>query len=274
METDILLFGTMGTIARTVRTSLESHGLRVENADFDQKVFRDEPGYRRELTKLIGEFNPEAVFPVGNPLALSRFKPLMTEGIVAAVENEDKIKLLDHKVPFSCLMSVMGVRQPYIYSSVEEADGHDVIFKRDVSFGGHGVHRPKNTDSLKNLIAHQPQGEPFLIEEYIDGDDFSVDAVRFDGFFKAASYKSIAATGGNGPSTLREAVNFPALESIAKAIMDRVGWHGACGFDFKVDANGVPYILECNPRFTGGIETQISSGFDIPYLIWEHISEF
>lgn len=264
----------MGLIGPAVRKSLESHGLRVESAGFDQKIFRDEPGYRRELTKLIGCFSPAAVFPIGDPLALSRFKPFMPEGTIAAAEDEIKIKILDHKVPFSCLMSEMDIRQPFIYSSVEEADGHDVIFKRDVSFGGHGVHRPKTVGSLRNLIAHQPHGEPYLIEQYIDGEDYSVDAVRFDGFFKASSYKTVAAVGGNGPSSVREAVSFPALESIAQAIMDRVGWHGACGFDFKVDASDIPYILECNPRFTGGIETQIASGFDIPYLIWEHIKEF
>lgn len=264
----------MGSIGPIVRASLESHGLRVASVDFDQKVFRDEPGYRRELTKMIVSSSPKAVFPIGNTLALSRFKPYMPEGTVAAVEDERKIKILDLKVSFSCLMSEMGVRQPYIYRSVEEADGHDVIFKRDVSFGGHGVHRPKNADSLRNLISHQPQGEPYLIEEYIEGEDFSVDAVRFDGFFKASSYKAIAATGGNGPSTVREPLLYPELEIIAQAVMDKVGWHGACGFDFKVDSEGTPYILECNPRFTGGIGTQISSGFDIPYLIWEHISEF
>ena len=264
----------MGSISGTVRASLESHGLRIKSADFDQKVFRDEPGYRRELMKLIGRFSPAAVFPIGHPLALSRFKHLLPEGMAAAVESEEKIEILDRKVPFSCLMSEIGIRQPFIYSSIEEAQGKDVIFKRDISFGGHGVHRPKNMESLRNLIAHQPQGEPYLIEEYIDGEDYSVDAVRFEGFFQAATYKTVAAIGGNGPSTMREPASFPELESIAQTIMDRVDWHGACGFDFKVDVDGLPYILECNPRFTGGIGTQISSGFDIPFLIWEHISEF
>ena len=264
----------MGSISGTVRASLESHGLRIKSADFDQKVFRDEPGYRRELMKLIGRFSPAAVFPIGHPLALSRFKPLLPESMVAAVESEEKIKTLDRKVPFSCLMSEMGIRQPFIYSSVEEAQGKDVIFKRDISFGGHGVHRPKNMESLRNLIAHQPQGEPYLIEEYIDGEDYSVDVVRFDGFFRAGVYRTVAAVGGNGPSTIRESIDFPELEDIARTISDRVDWHGACGFDFKVDTAGIPYILECNPRFTGGIGTQISAGFDIPQLVWEHISEF
>lgn len=258
----------MGEIAPAVRSSLESHGLSVENVDFGQNIFRDEFGYTRGLLKAVDAFKPSVVMPVGNSLALARLKASLPEGVTAAVEDENKVTILDRKVPFSCLMSEMGVRQPYLYSSVKEAAGHDVIFKRDISFGGHGVHRPWTMEALHRLIEHQSPGEPYLIEDYIEGDDWSVDAVRFDGFFRASSYKALS-TKGNGPSIQREVSDFPALAGTARAIMDHLGYNGICGFDFKVDAAGIPYILECNPRFTGGISTQIESGFDIPFLIWK-----
>lgn len=259
----------MGDISSQVRLSLESHGLRVESAGFDQNTFRDEPGYRRELLKAVEAFHPSVIFPIGNPLALSRAKSLLPDRSAAAVEDEGKIRILDQKVPFSCLMSELGVRQPYLYSSPEEAAGRDIIFKRDISFGGHGVHRPRNLESLRNLIGHQRSGEPFLIEEYIEGDDWSVDAVRFDGVFRAGAYRTVSSR-GNGPSTEREAADNPALAETARKILDHLDYKGICGFDFRIDAAGVPYILEANPRFTGGIGTQTASGFDIPYLLWEN----
>ena len=258
----------MGDIAPTVRTSLEPHGLRVESVEFRQNTFRDEFGYTRALKKAVEAFGPKVVFPIGNPLALSRYKSSLPAGVTAAVEDEDKITILDRKVPFSCLMSELGVRQPHFYASAEEAEGRDVIFKRDISFGGQGVHRPWNVAALKNLIAHQSPGEPYLIEDFIEGEDWSVDAVRFDDFFRAGAYKVLSAN-GKGPSLQRRVSEFPALTDIAHAILDHLDYKGVCGFDFRVDAAGLPYILEANPRFTGGIATQIESGFDIPYLIWK-----
>ncbi len=258
----------MGEIAPAVRRSLESHGLAVRSVDFAQNVFRDEWGYGRGLRKAVEAYVPSVVMPVGNPLALARFKPSLPEGVTAAVEDEDKIIMLDRKVPFSCLMNGMGIRQPHLYSSVEEASGRDVIFKRDISFGGHGVHRPRTSEALLRLIEHQSPGEPYLIEDYVEGEDWSVDAVRFDGFFRASTYRALS-TKGNGPAIQREISDFPALADIARAILDHLDYKGVCGFDFKVDAAGIPYILEANPRFTGGISTQIDSGFDIPFLIWK-----
>lgn len=258
----------MGNIGPIVRSSLESHGLSVTSAEFPQNIFRDEFGYGRGLMKAVDAFQPAVIFPIGDPLALSRLKKVLPAGVTAATESEEKLKTMGYKVPFSCLMSEMGIRQPFLYSSVEEADGQDVIFKRDVSFGGHGVHRPRTAESIMNLIAHQPEGEPYLIEEYIDGDDWSVDAVRFGDMFRYSAYRTVSSR-GNGPSTRREIKNFPVLGEIAKAIMDHVDYNGVCGFDFKVDSAGIPYILECNPRFTGGIGSQIEAGFDIPYYLWE-----
>lgn len=258
----------MGGISPAVRSSLESHGLSVCSADFEQKTFRDEAGYRRELFKAVNASGAGMVFPVGDTTALSRCKALLPEGVLAAVEDEQKIGILGQKVPFSCLMSRMGIRQPYLYSSIDEAEGKDIIFKRNVSYGGHGVHRPRDRKALMNLIAHQPDGEPYLIEEYIEGEDYSVDAIRFGENFTASAYKVLDAK-GNGPSTSRMVMHCPSLEDTAKSIMDELSFKGICGFDFKVDANGKAYILECNPRFTGGISTQIESGFDIPFLLWQ-----
>lgn len=261
----------MGDISPTVRASLESHGLRVESTEFRQNTFRDEFGYTRALRKAVEAFHPTVIFPIGNPLALSRYKSSLPDGVTAAVEDEDKIIILDRKVPFSCLMSELGIRQPYFYATAEEAEGRDVIFKRDISFGGQGVHRPWNVAALKNLIAHQSPGEPYLIEDYIEGEDWSVDAIRFDGFFKAGAYKVLSAN-GKGPSLQRGTADFPALTDIARRILDHLDYNGICGFDFRVDADGNPYILEANPRFTGGIATQIESGLDLPFLLWEHYS--
>lgn len=279
---DILLAGTMGAIGTDVRDALVRHGLAVEIMDFPQNVHRDEFGYRRLLSKTIAARHPRVVMPVGNPITLAKMKDEMPEGTVAAVERYDLVSVLDSKSASSRLASELGIRQPHIYSSPDEVGDRQVVFKRDVSFGGQGVHLPWNRKSLDNLIAHQSPGEPYLIEDFIEGEDYSIDVLRMPGFLRTACYRVVShhpaknARPGNrgamGPSVEREACVFPEIENMALRILEHLDYNGVCGMDFRVDADGVPYFLECNPRFTGGVAFQVQAGFDIPWLLWSLIT--
>lgn len=283
----------MGNIGPDVCAALAAHGLKVLVMDFPQNVHRDEFGYRRLLMKTVDVCRPRMIMPVGNPVTLSRIAaeaaagenprkfPGLWDGIVFAVESPGKVDLLDSKVSCSALAARLGIRQPRIYASAEEAEGRQVIFKRDVSFGGQGVHLPWNRRSLDNLIAHQSPDEPYLIEDFIKGDDYSVDVLRFPGFVRAGCYKVVAhhpatrgAEGDRGsmcPSVERAMCSFPEIEEMALKILEELDYNGVCGMDFRVDADGVPYFLECNPRFTAAVGTQVESGFDIPYLLYSHL---
>lgn len=293
---EVLIFGTMGNIGPEVRSQLASHGLHVAAVPFPQNVFNDEPGYRRTLVRAIARHRPEVVFPVGNPLAMSRFKNLMEQNVPLGeilnsrkvvpvweeaiknarlvVENEATIRLLDSKVRFCGLAKKLGLRQPEVYGRIEDIpENMQVVFKRDISFGGHGVHLPRNPESLQNLIDHQSPGEPYLIERFIEGQDYSLDTVRIHGNFASGGYRSLSAK-GNGPSECREILPegdrlLEEMRICAKTTLNDLDYQGVCGFDFRADISGNLYLLECNPRFTGGIASQAAAGFDIPWILYQ-----
>lgn len=266
---DVLLAGTMGDIGPAVRSSLEAHGLKVVSFEFPQNIFRDEFGYGRGLLKAVAACDPAMIIPIGCQMALSRLKSRYEPQVIVPVEDEEKIAILDCKVSCSRLAASLGIPQPHIYSSPDETGEKQVVFKRNVSFGGHGVHLPWTRASLDQLIAHQPKGEPWLIEDFIEGEDYSVDCLRWGSSFCSSSYKSLK-TKGNGPSLERCHVDFPEIENYARKILDHLDYKGVCGFDFRVDHEGKPYFLETNPRFTGGVASQVEWGFDLPYLYWKH----
>lgn len=344
-ETDILVFGTMGNIGPQVQELLASHGLRTVAVPFMQNVFRDEPGYRRTLVRAIADYRPGIVFPIGNPLAMSRFKGLLELGIPLGtvlncrkvdalweeavgnvrivVEKEETVRLLDSKVRCNALARELGIMRPAVYDTPEDIPvGMKVVFKRDVSFGGHGVHLPKDMGALERLIAHQSPGEPFLIEEFIEGADYSLDAVRWESKMVSGGYKclptesSFGADGSYGavclpakdivsvdghtrqsvkgfgsadryvyhsaksfgPVGYREVLHDgdPVLEKMkacARTILEHLDYQGVCGFDFRVDNSGNVRLLECNPRFTGGVAAQAAAGFDIPWTLYSMLQE-
>lgn len=294
-RTDILLFGTMGEIGPDVRRQLVSHGLTVESADFPQNVFRDEAGYRRTLVTAIAACRPEYVFPIGNTVAMSRFRALVEQGVspreavncrhldaetaeavvnaVLVVEKEETVRLLDSKVGFYEFASRLGLRQPARYNAAGGIpENGQVIFKRDISFGGHGVHRPKDLAALRNLIGHQSPGEAFMIEEYIEGYDYSLDVVRHGSEMTSGGYRCISSR-INGPADKR--IMLPEGDGIllqmrecAATILENLDYQGVCGFDFRSDTHGNACLLECNPRFTGGVSAQAAAGFDIPWTLY------
>lgn len=292
---DILLFGTMGEIGRQVQEILCSHGLEVSAAPFPQNVFRDEPGYRRGLFNAIVRYRPRIVFPIGDALAMARFKRLLNNSeplsailgshkiteeaenavrnVTIAVESEEKIRLLGSKVQSYILAESLSIPQPERYENIGDIsfDGQ-IVFKRDISFGGHGVHLPKTKEALENLIGHQSPGEPYLIEEFIEGEDYSLDIVRTGTGMESSGYLCHKPK-GNGPAITRSILPegdaaLAKMRQSAEAILTRLDYRGVCGMDFRADAQGNVLLLECNPRFTGGIADQAAAGFDIPYLLY------
>ena len=271
---DVLVFGTMGDIGRTVRDDLCGHGIEAVLADFPQNTFRDEPGYRRELLKAVRQYCPSMIMPVGSQLALARFREELPDGIGIAVDSAEKVALLESKVDCSALAERLGIAQPTVFfrsgSRADEAALTDlpfpVIFKRDKSFGGSGVYRPRSMEALARLMEHEPGGR-YLIEECVDGCDCSVDAFRWHGTFAAGCYRSLA-NRGQGPAIERESVEMPELCDIARRMLEHLDYNGVCGMDFRISASGEPLFLECNPRFTGGLSTQIAAGLDLPYLLY------
>lgn len=270
---DILLFGSMGDIGRTAQAGLAGHGLTVVSVDFPQNTFRDFSGYRRELLKTLERVRPTIIMPIGDALALAMLKEELPSPIVVPVDSSEKIEMLSSKVRTYELARGLGIRQPALRSAADLAAGRRVIYKRDTSFGGSGVHKPRSVEALDNLIAHE-NGTPYLIEEYIEGEDLSVDCVRIGDFFRAECYVSTERTYTQGPSVERLKTECPEAVSIASKLLNHLDYQGVCGLDFRRAADGELYFLECNPRFTGGLRTQIASGFDIPYIIYEKVSTF
>ncbi len=280
MGIDVLLSGSMGDLAQTVRASLESHGLTVAEAPVPQNIFRDEFGYRRAIFHALERGIPKMIIPIGCQTALSRAKseiPSMIGRIYGAteetplipVESEGKIRSLDSKVECSSLVAGLDIVQPHIFNGAPDADdAYPLVFKRDISFGGQGVHVPKSRQALCNLIDHQSPGEPYLIEEYIEGDDYSVDAFRWNGCFKGICYRT-ETKHWTGPSQSRTVVECPDLVASLRKILDSIDYKGVCGADFRVGKDGRAYFLECNPRFTGGLKTSIEAGLDLPWLLWD-----
>jgi predicted ATP-grasp superfamily ATP-dependent carboligase len=71
-----------------------------------------------------------------------------------------------------------------------------------------------------------------------------------------------------GPSTLREGVEHPQIMELGFSLLKSLNWKGVAMVEFKVDPrDGIPKLMEVNPRFWGSLHLAVVSGVDFPYLI-------
>ena len=162
-----------------------------------------------------------------------------------------------------------GVPVPKTYKDWKVVDKYPCVFKTVIGNSAKTVFFPKDANELERLVKEY-NGEKTLLEEWIGGTDYSVDCVRWDGFFRASTYHALVTkTDGGGTTTQREIVEAPELEKYARMLLDYVDFKGVCGIDFRYEPEtGQIAFIEVNARFTGGLATPVTAGFDIPWVVY------
>lgn len=70
-------------------------------------------------------------------------------------------------------------------------------------------------------------------------------------------------------STLNSTVDRPDILAAGMRLLQGIGWHGMGDCDFIVDPrDGVPKLMEVNPRFTRSIKILVAAGLEFPYLLY------
>jgi len=260
---DVIIINPCGSTGETVARRLEAHGVStvILKGPSARKM---EDAYIRALHKAVEEYNPKMILPVFFPEVLAAHRDEFP-GINIPLESAEKLKLLDDKRSACKLVEALGIPQPRRYSSPDEVEIFPTVFKRPLGLGGDSVYFPKTRKALDNIIKTAPE---YLITDFIEGINVSVDALRWENFFFAAAYRVLEPQ-WKGVSKLRESVEAPQLVEYTRRILDAVGYRGVCGVDFRIEQeSGKAFFLECNPRFSGGLDSAIEAGFDIPWLFY------
>ncbi|MCI9319126.1 MAG: ATP-grasp domain-containing protein [Lachnospiraceae bacterium] len=103
----------------------------------------------------------------------------------------------------------------------------------------------------------------YLFQPYIAGNVITVDVVRDKrtGCCAAAARRELLRT-LNGAGLSVQVFREEALEKVCEDLAESLGITGCVNFEFLETEDGVRYLLECNPRFSGGVEFSVLSGYD------------
>ena len=289
---DVLVTYCWNRVGYNILRSLSSHGLKVWAADTSKKnicslsrfcvgsfvypdPFKEEEAFIACLLKKVAELRPRVLLPTHDEsVVIMRHKDQFPPELIIPYESEDMLLMLANKAKATDIALKAGVPVPEVYHSAEEVSSYPIVLKTVIGNSAKGVYFPASKDELLRLMAEHSD-EEILLEEWVGGTDYSVDCVRWNGFYKSSVYHALVTkTDGGGTTTQREIVDVPELEKYAKMLLDAVDFHGVCGLDFRYDpASGRIAFIEVNARFTGGLATPIVAGFDIPWVVYKLATE-
>jgi len=115
------------------------------------------------------------------------------------------------------------------------------------------------------------QIHPFMLQQHVTGHGEGVFALYDHGkalaFFAHRRLREKPPEGG--VSVLSESIVIdPVLLSHSRRLLDKANWHGIAMVEFKVAADGTPYLMEINTRFWGSLQLAVDAGVDFPWLLY------
>lgn len=240
-----------------------------------------------EILQYIKKNKIDVLMPVNSTetLLISKYKDMFLPYTKIPFEDYSKMIKLHDKGEFAKIAEELNIPIPKTYiindfNSIERYARlftYPVVIKLKNSTSSVGISYAFSQEDFIskykatiNKFKLEPLFYP-LIQEYIPGTGYGVSLLMNHGDLRAIfSHKRLREYPiSGGPSTLRESVRHPEMESIAIKLMKHFNWHGLAMVEFKLDErNNKPYVLEVNPRFWGSINQAIASGVDFPYLLY------
>jgi carbamoyl-phosphate synthase large subunit len=249
------------------------------------------------LSALISAHHIDVVLPLSTedqPFFAAHRGTLERLGAVVAVAPEPAVRLANdkHALYRHCAAAGFPVPTFVITASRDEmlatlasyrARGRRCVIKRSHGTGAQGVKvvdpdiscatrfwsRDNIVLSYDDVIAWvQEQDDvcPLLISDYLPGEHLSVDAfIGLRGEFVAVIRSESHHVYGMG--TFGRTLMEPALAQMTRMIAEGVGLQYAFNVEFRRDADGVPHLLEINPRFAASIGHSIAAGVNFPLLV-------
>ena len=243
--------------------------------------------FKEWLLKFLSERRIELVFPLGHYGAL----------VVAEIQDEIRrysllmipalpvFRRAYEKIPTMWAAAQAGVPIPDSWFPTHHRLGLDgvldritrwpVLVKPSVGVGARGIVWCHSPDEIRRVwpLLTKKYGECFLQDFVPPGGmqykaDLLVDAKQE--LLAGVVYgKSRMYPPEGGSSVLNFSAHRPDILDLARRMLIELGWIGFCDFDFVEDPrDGIPKLMEINPRFPESFNMGPSIGVDFPLMMF------
>jgi len=236
------------------------------------------------ITKEIKVNHYECLYPMEEEtlLLLAQHRSEISRYTYLLIPDSQKIEFVRDKGNLLRFAEAHGIPTPRTFYEPPTSalppwgggEGEGYVIKPRISSGSFGIAYVRKREDLIPLYQKVHTQYPFpLVQEWIPdgGGTFGVSALFDDGSDVKAAFihkKLRMYPVQGGPSTLREGVEHLQIMELTLSLLKSLNWTGVAMAEFKVDPrDGIPKLMEVNPRFWGSLHLAIISGVDFPYLV-------
>ncbi|MDR2074306.1 MAG: carbamoyl-phosphate synthase large subunit [Oscillospiraceae bacterium] len=227
-----------------------------------------EPVCTEDVINIIDFEQPEGVIvTLGGQTAINIAEELQNLGVKIIGTGASAIKLAENRKSFDKLISSLGIPRPegrtvisYEESISAARDvGYPVLVRPSFVLGGRAMRVVYSDAELSKYMREAQrasEGQPVLIDKYIQGKELEVDAVC-DGFdvFIPGIMEHVEKTGIHSGDSISVYPTFSVSEEVQSKIFEytkrlglSIGIKGPFNVQFIVDKDEKVYVIELNPR--------------------------
>ncbi|MDO4574088.1 MAG: ATP-grasp domain-containing protein [Planctomycetia bacterium] len=183
-------------------------------------------------------------------------------GATLLISDEEAIKLCRNKYLTYEFLKSSGVKYTIPTAYLNEVNPKDIVYpvvcKPSNGRSSEGLYYVNTQDEL-SLI---PDDNNYLIQPKIEGVVITVDVIRhpYSKQTVAIPRRELLRT-YNGLGLSVYLFHDEELENLSCHIADLLNIRGCVNFEYIEDISGRRYFMDCNPRFSGGIEFSCIAGY-------------
>lgn len=226
----------------------------------------DKDGFLRDLRRIIADEKVSLVVPVSEETIYVAELAGTLEGVRVYAPAPETILPLHDKAKFIALAQSFGLNAPETHM-LETGDARrlaarkTVVIKPVFSCSGRGV----SVRRRASMDVWPTRPEPTIVQGFVAGSAQSSFSIVHQGRpLVTIVYRGLVMSGT--VAVCFERIDNPAIDAWVETFARSSNAEGFLAFDFIVDADGVPWAIECNPRLTSGVHF-ITPGTLAPALI-------
>jgi len=181
----------------------------------------------------------------------------------------DKLKTYEYLLGDESVNLIRGYTKDYIDKQIEDSNFHySLLVKPLDGRSSEGLRRINNKYDWYAFI-NSEDTDRYLIQDFIKGNVITADVVRDKYKNSVAVLRKELVRTKNGAGLSVYVYEDEKLEEVVKHIADKLDVLGCVNMEFIQTENNEFYFLECNPRFSGGVEFSNMAGYN---MIKNHVN--
>lgn len=173
-----------------------------------------------------------------------------------------KGRLMEHCAKHVRVPTTLSLDPSSTYGDLAARLGEPFVVKPWMGAGGRGFAVVRSQADL----ARVPRNGTMSAQELLPGPEYSIDVLCKPTGHVVAAVPRRRDKVDSGIAVAGRTVADPALTSFGTAVAEAIGATGVVNVQAKLDADGVPGLLEVNARFPGTMPLTRAAGVDMPLL--------